>query len=167
MISIFISYSSKDRGFASKLATDLKSKGLSVWLDQWQLKVGDSLIRKIGDAIKAQDYLIVVLSKASVKSEWVMKELSTGLIKELEERRVFVLPVVIEDCNIPPLLSDKIYADFQGNYLSGLNTLLDAFPGRLFPSGISIPDRKELSTTVHTENVTNINVIDTIAKMPK
>jgi len=165
--SVFISYSSKDKNFASRLATDLKSKGLNVWFDQWEFKVGDSLIKKLGAAIKAHDYLIVVLSNSSVKSEWVMKELSTGLVKELKERRVVVLPVVIEDCDIPTLLSDKVYADFRRNYSSGLNRLIDAFPGQLFPSGISVQGRKELSTNISLNNVTNTNVIDTIAKMPK
>lgn len=167
MNSVFISYSSKDRDFALKLATDLKSRGLNVWFDQWELKVGDSLIVRIGTAIKAQDYLITILSSASVKSEWVIKELSTGVIRELEERRVVVLPVVIEDCDIPTLLTDKVYADFRRNYSSGLSKLLDAFPGRLFPSGISMQSRKELSSNISTENITSINVIDTIAEMPK
>lgn len=164
MNSVFISYSSKDRNLASKLATDLKSRGLNVWYDQWELKVGDSLISRIGAGIRVQDYLIVILSKASVKSPWVMKELSAGLIRELEEKRVVVLPLVIEDCDIPPLLSDKIYADFRENYSSGLNRLLDVFPGRLFPSGISIPDRKALPANVRMENVITTNIIDAIVK---
>lgn len=167
MNSVFISYSRKNREFASRIAFDLKSRGLNVWFAQWGLKVGESLTKKIGDAVQSQDYLIIVLSKVSVKSEWVMKELSVGLIKELDERRVVVLPIIIEDCDIPPLLSDKVYADFRGDYSSGLDTLLDAFPGYLFPSGFDIEDRKELSPTIHTENVTNVNVIDTIAKTIK
>ena len=167
MNSVFISYSDKDREFTSKLANYLKSRGINVWFDQWELKVGDSLIGKIGDAIKAQDYLIAVRSKASVKSAWVLKELNAGLIKELEERRVVVLPIVIEDCDIPPLLSDKVYADFRKDYSSGLDRLLDTFPGSLFPSGISMHDRKELASNVGTTNVVNTNVIDTIASTTK
>lgn len=164
MNSVFISYSSKDRDFASKLANDLKGMGITVWFDQWELKVGDLLVERIGNAITAQDYLIVILSRASVKSAWVMKELGAGLIRELEEKRVVVFPVVIEDCDIPPFLSDKVYADFRRSYSSGLKKLLNAFPGRLFPSGISIHDRRELSSNLSTANVVNTNVIDTIVK---
>lgn len=164
MNSVFISYSSKDGEFVSKLAVDLKSRGISVWYDQWKLKVGDSLIERIGTAIKTQDYIIAVLSKASVKSAWVLKELSSGLIKELEERRVVVLPVVIEDCDIPTLLSDKVYVDFRKDYSGGLNKLLDAFPGSFFPSGMSRNDRRDLSDNINTTNVVNINVVDKIAR---
>ncbi|MFC1937437.1 toll/interleukin-1 receptor domain-containing protein [Chloroflexota bacterium] len=162
MNGVFISYASADRSFASKLANDLKSKGLNVWFDQWELKVGDSLTHKIGSAIKTQDFLIVVLSKASVESEWVLKELSIGLMRELEERRVVVLPIVIEDCDIPPLLSDKVYADFRRNYASGLVKLFGRFPDRLFPSGISMKRRIHLSSNVRMDNVTTKNIIDII-----
>lgn len=164
MSGVFISYSHKDRPFVERLAIDLKAKGLNLWYDQWELKVGDSLVDKINYGIKSQDFLITVLSKSSVKSEWVRRELNAALIKELQERRVVILPIVIEDCDIPPLLSDKVYADFRGSYLSGLNKLLDAFPGHLFPSGIDVPSRKALPSSVYLENVITTNVSDRIVK---
>lgn len=164
MIGLFISYSHEDRSFVEQLATDLKTKGLRVWYDQWELKVGNSLIEKISFGIKSQDFLIIVLSKSSVKSEWVRKELNAALIKELQEKRVVILPVVIEDCDIPPLLSDKVYADFRKGYSSGLNKLLDAFPGYMFPSGIDIPSRKALSSNVYLGNVITCNVLDRVVK---
>lgn len=164
MSGVFISYSHKDRPFVERLAIDLKAKGLNLWYDQWELKVGDSLVDKINYGIKSQDFLIIVLSKSSVKSEWVRRELNAALIKELQERRVVIFPIVIEDCDIPPLLSDKVYADFRGSYLSGLNKLLDAFPSHLFPSGIDVPSRKALSSSVYLENVITTNVSDRIVK---
>jgi hypothetical protein len=160
--SIFISYSSKDRRFVERLATDLRNKGLYVWFDQWELKVGDSLVEKINAGLKSQDYLVVVLSKSSVSSQWVMQELIAGLIKELNEKRTIVLPVLIEDCDIPALLRDKIYADFRHDYHSGLNKLLGAFPGRLFSSGMDMRTRKKLSTNVSTDNISITNVSDAI-----
>lgn len=164
MNSVFISYSSKDRNFIERLAGDLKNKGIHVWYDQWELKVGDSLFEKISTGIKSQDYIVVVLSDASVKSKWVMKELGAGFIRELQEKRVVVLPVVINDCEIPPLLTDKVYADFRKDYSSGLNKLVNRFPGHLFASGMDLSDRRELSSNVYTDNVTLFNVLDRIVK---
>ena len=163
--SVFISYSGKDRSFVERLATDLRSKGLYVWFDQWELKVGDSIVDKINAGLTSHDYLIVVLSKASVRSQWVMKELNAGLMRELEERRVVVLPILVEDCDIPALLSDKVYADFRDNYSSGLNRLLDTFPSRLFASGINIPTRKGLSPNVTADNVSNTNISDVVGRI--
>jgi hypothetical protein len=165
--SVFISYSSKDRSFVERLATDLRSRGLYVWFDQWELKIGDSLIEKINAGITSQDYLIVVLSKASVRSQWVMKELNAALMRELNERRVVVLPILIEDCDIPPLLSDKVYADFRGDYSVGLNRLLGKFSGQLFPSGINMQTRRSLSDRVSMANVSRANISDVIGRLDK
>ncbi len=123
---IFISYSRADSEFAAKLAMQLVKHKANVWIDQWELHVGDSLINKIQEAIQGASGLLVILSKASAESEWCKKELSTGLIRELEEKRVVVLPVLMEDCKIPPFLKDKLYADFRTNFDTGLKAVLEA-----------------------------------------
>lgn len=117
---IFISYSHQDKDFVDKLASQLVLRKQYIWLDRWELKVGDSIIGKIQSAIKTASALIVVLSKASVGSSWCEKELSAGLIRELEEKRVVVLPVLLEDCDIPMFLRDKKYADFRTSFDEGL-----------------------------------------------
>src|ERR671918_122425 len=122
---VFISYSSKDRAFVDKLARHLVRAKTHVWVDAWELNVGDSLVQKIQDAIKSASALLVVLSKASVESEWCRRELSAGLIRELDERRVLVLPLLLEDCDIPMFLREKKYADFRTDYDQGLRDTLD------------------------------------------
>ena len=82
------------------------------------------MIRRIQDAISEAAGLIVVLSKASVASEWCRKELSAGLIRELEEKRVILLPVLIEECKIPLFLRDKKWADFRSDFKEGLKQVL-------------------------------------------
>ena len=110
---IFISHSSKDNAFVDKLARHLIKAKARVWVDTWELKVGDSLIQKIQEAIQTASALLVVLSKAAVASEWCRRELSAGLMRELEEKRVLVLPLLLEDCDIPMFLREKRYADFS------------------------------------------------------
>lgn len=123
--SAFISYSSQDKEFAEKLATDLKNQELGVWFDKWEIKVGDSLIEKIGHAIRQKDYLIVILSPHSVASEWVKKELNEAMQREIAEKRVVVLPVLYWTCELPPFLRDKKYADFTKSYEQGFNELVE------------------------------------------
>jgi serine/threonine protein kinase len=123
--SVFISYSSADSDFAEKLASDLRASGIGVWFDKWEIKVGDSIIQNINDGIRDNDYLAIVLSPTSVKSRWVRKELNAALMKELEESRsVVVLPILCKDCDIPPLLVGKRYADFREDYERGLKEIL-------------------------------------------
>jgi hypothetical protein len=78
------------------------------------------------EAIQEASALLVVLSRSSVQSEWCKKELSAGLMRELDEKRVVVLPVLIENCKIPMFLREKKYADFRGDFKDGLNSILDA-----------------------------------------
>jgi serine/threonine protein kinase len=123
--SVFISYSSADSDFAGKLASDLQASGIGVWFDKWEIKVGDSIIQNINDGIHDNDYLAIVLSPTSVQSRWVRKELNAALMKELEESRsVVVLPILCKDCDIPPLLAGKHYADFRDDYERGLKEIL-------------------------------------------
>lgn len=123
---IFISYSHKDKEFASKLAAHLARNNAHVWLDTWELNVGDSIVSKVQEAIQEASALLIVLSKSSVISEWCKKELNAGLMRELEEKRVVVLPILLEDCTIPTFLKEKMYADFRTNFDKGLQDVLDA-----------------------------------------
>src|SRR6266852_9776443 len=107
---LFISYSSKDRAFAEKLARDLVRFGVRVWWDQGEIKVGDSLNRRIQEGIFNNRWLAVVLSPNSVASPWVERELNAALIEELERRDVFVLPLLHSKCQLPVFLKDKVYA---------------------------------------------------------
>ncbi|MCX6376920.1 MAG: toll/interleukin-1 receptor domain-containing protein [Armatimonadetes bacterium] len=59
------------------------------------------------------DYLAVVLSPAAVESAWVQTEWTTAFNRELEGRKVVVLPILYRDCDMPPFLKGKKYADFR------------------------------------------------------
>ena len=123
---VFISYSHADELMVNKLAAYLVKHNANVWVDTWELNVGDSILNKVQDAIQESSALLVVLSKSSVESEWCKKELSAGLMRELDEKRVVVLPVLLEDCEIPIFLREKMYADFRKNFDVGLRQILDA-----------------------------------------
>lgn len=128
--SAFISYSSKDTEFVERLVSDLGKSEKKVWWDRWEIKVGDSIAKKINEGINRNDYLILVLSPNSVKSSWVEKELNAGLMRELQTRNVVVLPILIGDCDIPLLIADKRYADFRTNYERGLAEILPAIQAK-------------------------------------
>jgi len=124
---VFISHSSADKDFVERLAIDLRNNAVGVWLDKWETRVPDSILNKISQGIEQSAFLAVVLSKASVRSEWVRKELNAALMLEIEGRRVVVLPILLEECDIPVLLKEKRYADFSHNYRDGFNALLEVF----------------------------------------
>lgn len=126
MPSIFLSHNHKDKPFVRRLAADLTAEGVKVWLDEAEIRVGDSLVRKISSGIYEMDYLGVVLSPDSVRSTWVQEELEQALHIQISEAYVKVLPILLRDCEMPGFLLDKVYADFRddNNYQEALDKLL-------------------------------------------
>lgn len=123
---IFVSYSHADKEKIDLIAGHLVRKRTSVWIDRWELRAGDSIINKVQEAVEGSSALLIMLSKASVESEWCKKELTAGLFRELDEKRVVTIPVLLDDCKIPMFLRDKMYADFRTDFDAGMFTLLES-----------------------------------------
>jgi TIR domain len=124
---VFVSHTSSDKPFVRKLTEALKGHNLNVWLDEEELQVGDSIVGGVSRGLKNADYLVAVLSQASISSRWVQAELNSALMEELSGKGVTVLPVLIEDCELPSLLRDRVYADFRSDFNAGLLKLLAVF----------------------------------------
>lgn len=122
---VFISYANSDRDIARRLSTALSEAGLSSWSDSWELSSGDSIVERISTAIASSDILIVLLSPESVSSKWVGHELATALSSQLRDRAVTVVPALLKDCEIPPLLADRVYFDLRTDLSSSIRRLVD------------------------------------------
>jgi hypothetical protein len=115
MPSIFLSYNSKDRAFALKLGEALTERGIKVWIDEGELRVGDSLVDRISAGLMQTDYVGIILSPNSVSSEWVNREMKAALTYEIETKHARILPILYKDCEIPLLLKEKLYVDFRNS----------------------------------------------------
>lgn len=112
MSNVFLSHSHADKPFARRLAARLEAEGHGVWIDEAEINIGDSLIEKIRDGIDQVDYVAAILSSASIESEWVTRELDIASSREIEEKRVVVLPLLVEHVKLPGFLKGKFYGDF-------------------------------------------------------
>ncbi len=110
---VFISHSAKDREFVITLASDLAQAGINVWLDQWNIKVGDSFAQAIDEAIKESRFVLMVMSPDYFQSTWTRQEWQYGLANELQEKGIRLIPVLYRDCDIPPMLRTKQWVDFR------------------------------------------------------
>jgi len=139
MSSVFISYSHKDKSFVERLAADIRDAGHTVWIDETEIIVGDSLIEKILNGIDSVDFVAAIISLASLKSAWFKKELDLASNREIDEKRVVVLPILINDVELPRFLKGKHYADFrkEDKYQKGLGELLERLGQRTPPPNIS------------------------------
>lgn len=130
MKSIFLSYSSKDKFFVEKLSETFKSIGIQTWLYEAEIEPGDSISGKIEKAINEHDYFGIILSKYSINSKWVQRELKAALSKEINAGNDLIIPILIEKgITIPIFLQDKMYVDFttSDQYDENLTKLLKKF----------------------------------------
>lgn len=125
--SIFLSHNIKDKGFARRLARDLNCHGVNVWMDEAELKIGDSLIEKIREGIENVDYVAVILSPNSIQSTWVQKEIDVAMSLEISGKKIKVLPLMLGRCDLPGFLLGKVYADFtdESKYRTSLKALIN------------------------------------------
>lgn len=123
---VFLSHNSADKPFVRRLATDLKQSGADIWLDEWEIQVGDSLIQRIADGIDGSAFLVAVISENSAQAPWVVEELSLAMTDQIGGSGIKVLPVRIDDSRMPHFLRSRLYADFRvpGSYYTSLNALL-------------------------------------------
>lgn len=107
--SCFISYSHADRPYATAIAEGLSERGYRVWIDEGELRIGDSLISAISAAIEQVDFLIALVSEASEGSNWCQKEVALAMTGEVNRQGITVLPCRLGDTTMPPSLADKLY----------------------------------------------------------
>jgi len=89
---VFISYSSKDRQFATALKQHLTDLGVSCWIDQEGIGAGEDWTNKIGEALRQVYVLVLVYSSNSINSDNVQDELAMAA-----KRKLAIVPVRIED----------------------------------------------------------------------
>ena len=110
----FISHASEDKeSVARPLAEKLQELGFSIWYDEFQLKVGDSLRRSIDKGLANSRFGIVVLSPDFFAKNWPQYELDGLVAKETTGGNKVILPLwhkVSKDevMSYSPSLADKV-----------------------------------------------------------
>lgn len=110
---VFISHASEDKeAVVRPLAIALINKGVKVWYDEFELKIGDSLRRKIDQGLSKSRFGIVVISRSFIKKGWTNYELD-GLITKSISGQQTLLPIwhditKQEVIDYSPSLADKV-----------------------------------------------------------
>jgi hypothetical protein len=150
-MKVFISHVSQDKEFARRLAKGLQDAGIEVWLDEFEIKIGDNLIQRINEGLEACDYIIAVISRNYINSQWTRQELNAFAMREVSDNKSTIIPLLIEDCEIPVFLRDKVYADFRSDFDEPLKQIIKALKAKQKPRrDVKVPtkvakDRKAAS----------------------
>lgn len=157
----FICHSSEDHELVLRLGNDLRSNGIDTWVDEWEIKPGDSLRRKIDEGIGNADYFLAILTKDSLMSEWVATELDAALVMKISGECTLVpIPIGITDAEIPTTLRGIVYARLD-DYDEGLRRLVGLCHG--------VSERPPLGNTPNwaqrTVNLTSLNLSPNAEKL--
>jgi hypothetical protein len=91
---VFISHATEDKDEVVRpLAHALKARGIDAWYDEFELRVGDSLRRRIDQGIARSHFGLVVLSQAFFAKNWPQYELDGLIAVEMSEGARRLLPV--------------------------------------------------------------------------
>jgi uncharacterized protein YjbI with pentapeptide repeats len=93
--SVFISYSTKDQEFADRLHADLQARGVRCWFAPHDIQGGRKIHEQIDEAIKVYDKLLLILSDASMNSNWVKTEIANSRAKEGQQERQMLFPITV------------------------------------------------------------------------
>lgn len=110
---VFISHASEDKETVARpLATALGERGLKVWVDHLELKLGDSLRRRIDHGLSRSRFSVVVLSPAFFSKGWPQYELD-GIVTLSVSGEQNMLPIwhqlTVDDVRAQsPSLADKL-----------------------------------------------------------
>jgi len=118
--NVFLSYRSVNRPWVLNLYDVLRQQGHEVFIDQTELKAGDPLLYRIGEALAASQSGVLIWSKATADSKWVAREVAT-LENQVDTKTEFCfVPIVLDGSGLPPMIATRIYLDFS-SYPDGPN----------------------------------------------
>jgi Leucine-rich repeat (LRR) protein len=136
-LQAFLCHSSHDKPQVRKLYKKLIDDNIDVWLDEKSLLPGQDWEYEISKAVAKSDAIIICLSNNSVSKEgFVQKEIRFALDKaeEKPEGTIFIIPALLEECEVPPRLSKRHWVKlFEKN---GYNLLLKALSVRATNLGL-------------------------------
>lgn len=110
---------------AERLAADIRRAGHVVWLAEWELQVGDSIVGGMNEGLRKAEYLVLCCSAAG-DSNWTRREWMSALGRQLEGEGIRLLPVLFAGARLPPLLADIKFADLAHDWAAGAAQLLRA-----------------------------------------
>jgi hypothetical protein len=143
-LKVFLCHSSTDKARVREIYHRLRASGLQPWLDEEELIPGQDWREEIPKAVRGADVVIVCLSRNSVsKTGYVQKEIKHALdvADEQPEGAIFIIPVKLEECEVPNRLSQWQWANVHQE--DGYERLLRALKTRADVLGIQIPSHDQ------------------------
>jgi hypothetical protein len=126
MARVFVSHRGSDTPEAERLAVELKSAGHVVFLDAWDLGVGNSIIGWMNESLGEASAVVLCLSKDTSEGRWWDREWMSSLNRQMNREGIRIYPVRLTGSHCPPILADIKVADCVADFDRGVRDLLRA-----------------------------------------
>lgn len=117
-IDFFLSHNRSEKAWTRALNACLQERGATTFFDEESISVGQDIVSAIDNALRRSRHVVFILSPRSVQSAWVELEWTAAVYGDPDAREKRVLPVLVEDCDIPFLLRRLRYVDARGSDVS-------------------------------------------------
>jgi hypothetical protein len=94
---VFLSHTAQDKTVVRELAARLQRDGVCVWLDEEQIKPGDSIPAKIEDGLEHSRVLVLCMSANAFGSDWAQLEAGTFRFRDPLNRERRFIPLRLDD----------------------------------------------------------------------
>ncbi|MDR0854600.1 MAG: toll/interleukin-1 receptor domain-containing protein [Clostridiales Family XIII bacterium] len=129
MQSVFISHNNSDKPIAREIALFLVAEGINVWFDEWAVEQGDSITEKVSEGLKNCTHLLLLWSENAKESNWVKRELNASIPRIVEDQNIKLIPVLLDEMELPSLLADIRYIRYSEGTEQDRNDIIEAVTG--------------------------------------
>lgn len=110
---VFLSHSSQDKSVVRPLAERLRSDGLKVWFDEWEIKPGENILARIEDGLEHSRMLVLCMSANAFDSDWAQLEAGTFRFRDPLNRERHLIPLRLDEAEIKGALAQFRYINWN------------------------------------------------------
>jgi hypothetical protein len=112
---VFLCHSSKNKDVVRDVANRLKSDGVRVWFDEWEIQPGDNIPAKIENGLEHSRVLVLCMSAAALAADWPQLESHTFRFKDPLNHNHRFIPLRLDDATLKVSLAQFLYVNWRPN----------------------------------------------------
>lgn len=154
---LFISYSHEDKEIVKQFALQLSLGGFDLWMDEKNVSFGGNYTTAILRGIHEANMYIVFLSENSIQSHWVNAEIDFALREKIERQKLVIIPVRLDDSEIPVELSNIDYVDARFSVTVAANEFIKKFGEKYKKNSDTVFDISSVSFEISDKTAVEIS----------
>lgn len=130
--TVFLSHSSKDKGFVDDVFNELQKSEVRAWYDKEEIAPGESITDKINDGLRKCDFGLIFLSNNFLngKSGWTIAEANFFMQQRMRDcsKKFVIINIDVAHAEMPPLMQDYRYIDASSDgFMEDIKKAIDHY----------------------------------------